>query len=78
MKKYVSIVVAASQLSGCGSFDRLKNVGKAPAMSPTDDITAPAYEPSIASKDPARLRGNLPTTPGHREKHVSPAMLPSS
>jgi len=63
MKKYVLLVAAASLVSGCGSFDRLKNVGKAPAMSPTDDITAPAYEPSIASRDPARLRGNLPAAP---------------
>ncbi|MXP10429.1 flagellar basal body L-ring protein FlgH [Pseudoblastomonas halimionae] len=61
MKKYVLIVAAASLVSGCGTLDRLKNVGKAPAMSPTAPITVPAYEPSIASRDPARQRSALPT-----------------
>lgn len=61
MKKVVTIAVTASLLSGCGSIDRLKNVGKAPAMSPVDAYTTPAYEPSIASTDPVRMRGTVPT-----------------
>ena len=63
MKKVVTIAVTASLLSGCGTIDRLKNVGKAPSMSPADAYAAPAYEPSIASTDPTRLRGPVPSAP---------------
>ena len=63
MKKVVTIAVTASLLSGCGTIDRLKNVGKAPSMSPVEAYTTPAYEPSIASTDPVRMRGTVPTAP---------------
>lgn len=75
MKKCISIVAVAALLSGCGTLDRLKNVGKAPAMSPADDFTAPAYEPSIASKDPARLRGSVPAAPAPASQAPSASLF---
>ena len=73
MKKFVTIVASATLLSGCGTLDRLKSVGRAPTMSPTTDVEAPAFEPSIASKDPSRLRGNAPaaTAPAARAPSAS-------
>ena len=75
MKKCISIVAVAALLSGCGTLDRLKNVGKAPAMSPADDFIAPAYEPSIASKDPARLRGTIPAAPAPASQAPSASLF---
>ncbi len=72
MRKVVTIAVTASLLSGCGTVDRLKNVGRAPAMSPVEEFTAPAYEPSIASTAPARLRGPAPSAT------AAPAAAPSA
>lgn len=75
MKKCISIVAVAALLSGCGTLDRLKNVGKAPAMSPADDFTAPAYEPSIASRDPARLRRTIPAAPAPASQAPSASLF---
>ena len=75
MKKLVSVVVAASLLSGCGTLDRLKNVGKAPAMSPAEEFSAPSYEPSIATRDPARQRGTAPAAPAPQSQPPSASLF---
>lgn len=48
MKKI--ILVALVPLAACGTAERLANVGRAPKMSPIEDVAAPAYEPSIGNQ----------------------------
>lgn len=53
MNKISLLIAAPLLLSGCGSVDRLRNVGKAPAMTAMEDLAAPSYERSIAKAGPA-------------------------
>ncbi|EQB18097.1 MAG: flagellar basal body L-ring protein [Novosphingobium lindaniclasticum] len=46
---FVSVLLAASLLSGCGAVGRLKNVGKPPKMSAAEDPVAPRLEPSLGN-----------------------------
>jgi flagellar L-ring protein precursor FlgH len=46
---FVSVLLAASLLSGCGAVGRLKNVGKPPRMSEAEDPVAPRLEPSLGN-----------------------------
>ncbi len=45
----VSVLLAASLLSGCGAVGRLKNVGKPPKMSEAEEPVAPRLEPSLGN-----------------------------
>ena len=47
------LLATALALSGCGAASRLSAVGKAPAVSATEPVPAPAFEPSIAHPAPA-------------------------
>lgn len=47
MKHFISVLLAASLLSGCGAVGRLNNVGKAPRLSPPEESVAPRREPSL-------------------------------
>lgn len=51
MKKIV--LVALIPLAACGTAERLANIGRAPKMSPIEDVAAPAYEPSIGNQNAA-------------------------
>lgn len=67
MKKVLTIVVAASLLSGCGAMGRLKNVGKAPSLSPAEETVAPRLEPSLGNQSTqgrAANGSNSETSPG--------------
>lgn len=45
-KHSAAALLVATSLSGCGTWDRLKNVGKEPAMTPIENpIDAPGYQP---------------------------------
>ncbi len=47
MKRLVPLLLAVTMLSGCGAVGRLKAVGKAPKMSPPEQVAAPAVESSL-------------------------------
>lgn len=53
MNKITLLFAAPILLSGCGSVDRLRSVGKAPEMTAMEAVAAPGYEPSIARGGPA-------------------------
>ena len=57
MKKI--ILLALVPLAACGTTERLANIGRAPKMSPIEDVAAPAYEPSIGNQ------GSQYRTPGN-------------
>ncbi len=60
MKKIISVLLAASLLSGCGAAGRLASVGKAPKLNPIGDVAAPDIEPSLGERGAAhreRLEG---------------------
>ncbi|GAB5352456.1 flagellar basal body L-ring protein FlgH [Qipengyuania sp. 483] len=48
MKKIAMLTAMGATLAGCGTMDRLANVGKPPAMTPIEQMEVPSYEPSIA------------------------------
>jgi flagellar L-ring protein precursor FlgH len=48
MNKYV--LVALVPLAACGTAERLANIGRAPKISPIEDVAAPAYEPSLGNQ----------------------------
>jgi flagellar L-ring protein precursor FlgH len=50
MKYVLPVLLAASLLSGCGAVGRLKNVGKAPSLSPAEEPVAPRLEPSLGNQ----------------------------
>ena len=43
-----ALAAMTTTLAGCGSIDRLRAVGKPPAMTPIEAMEVPGYEPSIA------------------------------
>lgn len=55
-KKMLLLAAATSVLSGCGSVDRLRNVGRPPAMTPMEEFVVPAFERSIATEGPSDRR----------------------
>ena len=65
MHKTVLLLATATMLAGCGSMDRLRNVGRAPTMSPMEDIAVPGYEPAIGRENlpPRRADRALATAP---------------
>lgn len=68
MKKIAILIAMGTMLAGCGSLDRLRNVGKAPAMTPIEQMEVPGYEPSIARADMAPQRaGSTPVPPAAQE-----------
>jgi flagellar L-ring protein precursor FlgH len=44
------VLAALVPLAACGTAERLANVGRAPKMSPIEDVAAPAYEPSLGNQ----------------------------
>ncbi|WP_033921469.1 flagellar basal body L-ring protein FlgH [Sphingomonas sp. 37zxx] len=47
MKTVIPLVLLATVLSGCGAVGRLKAVGKAPRLSPAEEMAMPSVEPSL-------------------------------
>lgn len=64
MNKFVSAVALAASLSGCASIDQLGRIGKAPSMTPVDDVAAPAFEPSLAREAAEKRRGMVGSSAG--------------
>jgi flagellar L-ring protein FlgH len=44
-------------LSGCGTMGRLSNVGRAPKMSPIENVASPGMEPSLTHASPSQRGG---------------------
>ena len=54
-KKIISLLLVGTLLSGCGAAGRLASVGKAPKLSPPEELAAPYIEPSLGERgDPRR------------------------
>jgi len=66
MRQILLVTVAASLLGGCGTVGRLREVGKAPRLSPAEDIAPPLIEPSLGDQGRA-----------HRAAAGDPATGPS-
>lgn len=62
MKKFVSVVALAASLSGCASIDQLGRIGRAPSMTPVDEVAAPPFEPSLAREAAEKRRGMVTTS----------------
>jgi len=58
MKRTLSTLLLVTTLSACGVQDRLANVGRAPKMSPMDDLSAPVVEPSLGNQAAQGRRGS--------------------
>lgn len=54
--KIVLLAAATTALTACGTVDRLKNVGRAPALTPMEEFVVPAFERSIAAEGPSDRR----------------------
>ena len=57
MTKHATLLLVATALSGCGTIGHLKAIGKAPKMSPAEEIASPAIEPSIGLQGAAYRAG---------------------
>ena len=73
MKKIASALTIALLLSGCGSVGRLKQVGKAPKLSATEEVYAGEIEPSLGEFGSARPNGTRQE--GQGQGQVSSASL---
>ena len=74
MKQKILLLAAATTvLSGCGTVDRLRNVGRPPAMTPMEEFVVPSFERSIATEGPSdrRVGSTAPSLP-------APAPAPSA
>lgn len=60
MKRSIVLLLAASLLSGCGAVGRLSSLGKPPKISPMEQATAPAIEPSLGDRATAGRLGSGP------------------
>jgi flagellar L-ring protein FlgH len=60
MKKIAFLAAAAALLSGCGAAGRLSNVGKAPRLTPVDEVAAPNIEPSLGERGPGQRPAPAP------------------
>ena len=58
MKIIGPLAFVAATLSGCGAVGHLKAVGKAPKLSPADEIAAPAIESSLGFQGAAYRAGS--------------------
>lgn len=64
MKKTILLALIATSLAGCGTVDQLKNVGRAPKLTPTESVEAPDIEYSIGQSGGGQLReGGVPAAP---------------
>lgn len=46
LKNSVAMLLVATSLTGCGTWDRLRNIGKEPALNPiVNPVEAPGYQP---------------------------------
>lgn len=59
-------------LAACNTAERLANIGRAPRLSPIEDVAAPAYEPSLAHQG-ARYRAPGTTPPSPATTATAPA-----
>ncbi|WP_010219804.1 flagellar basal body L-ring protein FlgH [Sphingomonas sp. PAMC 26621] len=57
MKIIVPLALVAATLSGCGAVGHLKAVGKAPKLSPAEEIAAPSVESSLGLQGAAYRAG---------------------
>lgn len=62
MKKTLSLLLAATLLSGCGAAGRIAAVGKPPKLTPVGDAAAPDIEPSLGDRGAAGRTG-YPSAP---------------
>ncbi|CAN5542711.1 flagellar basal body L-ring protein FlgH [soil metagenome] len=60
MKKILSLLLIATALSGCGAVGRLKAVGKAPKLTPAEQIVTPTIESSLGLQGAANRAGAAP------------------
>ena len=51
MVRFGCSLIALSLLAACNTTQRLSDLGRAPALSPIQDVVAPAVEPSLANQD---------------------------
>ncbi|MGU3315160.1 flagellar basal body L-ring protein FlgH [Sphingomonas sp. M6A6_1c] len=66
MRHIMTVVVAAALLGGCGTVGRLRDVGRAPRMSPAEDVASPLLEPSLGNEGRAHRAATAdgrPATP---------------
>jgi len=64
MRRFVTLLLLAGMTSGCGVAGRLREVGKAPKITPMADPVAPIIEPSLANQAAAHRAGATdPTRP---------------
>lgn len=75
MKKMLAAAVSVAMLSGCASMDQLGRIGKAPDMSPAEDVRSPSFEPSLAKGDLDGKRGAVPTHSPIGDRPASSASL---
>jgi flagellar L-ring protein precursor FlgH len=63
MKNVISVVAVAATLAGCGAVGRLSNVGKAPKLTPAEEIATPSVTPSLGLRGPADRAGSPVAAP---------------
>lgn len=59
----VAILASLLALSACGTFGRLKDIGRAPKLSETETPPAPQAEPSLTQLSTAQRGGDVATEP---------------
>lgn len=57
MKKTFCLFLIATSLSGCSTVEQLKNVGRAPKLTPITEVESPNIERSIGRSGSAQLLG---------------------
>lgn len=75
MKKTILLLAATTMLAGCGTFERMGRIGKAPPMSPSDDYAMPAIEPSLGAPRQAAAGTPPPQRPAPAPAPATSASL---
>lgn len=55
--KTITLILLSSLLSACGTFDRVKNIGKVPPLTPMESVEVPELERSIGAPIAVQTRG---------------------
>jgi flagellar L-ring protein precursor FlgH len=56
MKKTICLFLVAATLSGCGTVGQLKSVGRAPKLTPLEEVVSPDIERSLGQSGGVQLR----------------------